>query len=344
MDNSTFGSKFLKNAIISISALCALFQLTVLLPNTIKRTDLTRDVIAYYLVKERIHNNTPIYDQPFELDLSLENGPHIPYQVLYLYPPVLASALALFPQMSFLTFARGWTMTLFFSFWVYALTLAKLSTGKVTFSGTLVAGLFLFICPDSFGAIQLGQVDPLLWMFFGLALLTPKFRNIFTTIIAVIKPWAVWPIIWSLREGRKVWLEIAFILSTSAIICSIALRTPVFMESCLTWFKDVLPSLSQGSWSNANLSISFGFLRILRYSGLWNYRGGELPLLAKSWLCFCSITAPCIIGWLLSDKSKTLQFSAIACGAILFSPICWASYLPILLTPISIIFHQRYYA
>jgi hypothetical protein len=166
-------SLFLKRGLLLLAIACAAIQFSLLLPRTFNRTDPWRDVLAYYLVKERIHNGEPVYiGQP-------ESGPHDRSYPLYLYPPILATALSALPKMTFTTFARLWTLLLYGAFWIYAAALGKLSKGKVTVSGTLIAGMILLVFPGTFRALDLGQVDPLLWAAFGLALSYPSLRGVF---------------------------------------------------------------------------------------------------------------------------------------------------------------------
>lgn len=122
--------------------------------------------------------------------------------------------------------------------------------------------------------------------------------------IGIIKPWGIWPLFWSLGKNYKVWFGAGLILVGSALIGTLVLGGPELIETCQVWFTHILPSLAQGTWNSDNRSISFAFLRIVRYIGLWTYHGGELPLWAKNWLLICGITGPCLTGWYLRHKSK----------------------------------------
>lgn len=134
--------------------------------------------MAYYLAKERVHNDLPVYAQPPNIGENPHTGPHIPYPILYLYPPILACVISTLPKMSFLAFARIWTILLYTAFVVYAATLGRLATGKFSFHTILLASFILFYFPGTSRAIILGQIDPLLWAFFGLALVIPISRGV----------------------------------------------------------------------------------------------------------------------------------------------------------------------
>jgi hypothetical protein len=305
------------------------------LPVRLLRTDQNRDLIAYYLVIERIHNNEPIY-----INLS-EKGPHKPTHAFYLYPPILSSMLAMMPAMSFVTFAQVWTLLLYVAFWIYAMCLAKIAAGHVTFTGALVAGLALTFFPGTHTALSYGQVDPFLWALFGIALTVPAIKGAGLMAVTLVKPWGIWPLFWSLRDGWRV-ITSALIFAVGSIVLGVLVRgTDVFYAEWLTWFRDVLPLLGQGSWSAGNWSISFGVLRVIKGLGLWDYSGGLLPLWARLWLLFCGITVPILTGFFLRSKHIILQISVVGCSAVVFAPICWITYLPVLLTVLSLLVGRK---
>ena len=326
--------KIFSRAVLIFAIGMAVAHFCFFLPNTLKRTDKGRDSLAYYLVMERIHNNEPIY-----AGLS-EQGPHSPAYPLFLYPPVLAGALSVLPHMTFPVFARFWTILLYGAFWVYSATLGKLASGRVTVSGTLVAASVLYFFPGAFRALELGQVDPLLWAFFGLALSFPVSRGFFTMAISIIKPWGIWPFLWSLTEGYRVWVGALLVLAGSAIMGTLVMGGVEFVGACHDWLTNVLPSVAQGTWSSDNRSLSFAVLRIAHSAGLWSYEGGALPFWARNWLLACGIGGPLLTGWCFRRKQKKLQLTAVGCIAILASPICWTTYLPVLLTFTAVLFHS----
>jgi hypothetical protein len=328
-------SSFLMRGLLLLAIGCAAIQFFLLLPRTFNRKDPWRDVFAYYLATERIHNGEPVYiSQP-------KSGPHDRSYPLYLYPPIFAIALSTLPEMSFTAFARLWTLLLYGAFWIYAATLGKLASGRWTASGTLIAGMVLLVFPGTFRALDLGQVDPLLWAAFGLALSFPSLRGVFTTSISIVKPWGIWPLLGALGEGCRVWCGAMLVLAGSALFGTLVLGGTEFAGSCQNWFTKILPSLSQGAWSPYNRSLSFALLRFSHDLGLWEYGGGSLPVWAKNWLLACSAAGPLLAGWCLRRQTGNLQLAAMGCGAILFSPVCWTTYLPVLLSFIAVLFHDK---
>ncbi len=333
--DSFVNASLFKRSLLLIALLHLVAILGYSLPVRLERTDQNRDLIAYYLTIECIHNNEPLY-----LNL-LDKGPHKPTIPVYHYPPVLSNILAMMPTMSFVTFARLWTLLLYVAFWVYATCLAKIATGRMTVSATLVAGLGLTLFPGTHVALSLGQIDPFLWALFGIALTVPAVKGAGLMAVTLIKPWAMWPLLWSLRDSWRVIIG-ASIVAAGSLVLGLFVRGPdLFYAEWMTWFRDVLPSLGQGSWSSGNWSISFGVLMVLKLLGLWDYSGGLLPLWARLWLLFCGVVIPILAGFLLRRKHMMLQLSVIGCSAVVFAPICWITYLPILLTLVSLLVRQK---
>ncbi|MDH4231495.1 MAG: hypothetical protein OEW04_05630 [Nitrospirota bacterium] len=196
----------LRRSIMFVAIFHLIAQLCYGLPKMLSRTDADRDVIAYYLAKERLHNHAPLYAG------SSESGPHDTKKTVYIYPPVLSSFLSLLPPVSLITFARLWTLFLYAAFWIYSICLAKLANGRATIATTLIFGLLVGLFPGTQRALSLGQVDPILWSLFGLSLIFPKLRGAGTMAITLVKLWGVWPLVTAFREGRSVWSGAAIVL------------------------------------------------------------------------------------------------------------------------------------
>ena len=329
-------SVLLRRSIMCVAIFHLIAQLSYGLPKMLSRTDVDRDVVVYYLAKQRIHNHEPLYA------LSSRAVPHDTRNPIYIYPPVLSSLLSFLPPMSFVTFARLWTLLLYAAFWIYSMCLAKLVQGRATITTTLVVGLIVGLFPGTQHALSLGQVDPILWALFGLALIFPKLRGAGTMAIALVKLWGVWPFVAALREGRRVWSGAAIVLVAGIGIGSLGVGSEEFFTSCWYWLTRVLPSLSQGSWDSDNWSVSFVLLRVVKLTGLWAYEGGVLPVWARTWLLITGIAGPIFTGIFLRHRGKAVQLSSVGCAAILCSPICWTSYLPVLLTFIAAFVGEKY--
>jgi hypothetical protein len=239
------------------------------------------------------------------------------------------------PPTSFVKFAQIWTVLLYAVFWIYAACLTRLAVGQATLSGTLIAGLVLTCFPGTHISLSNGQVDPFLWALFGLALAVPALRGAGLMAIALVKPWAIWPLIWTFREGKRVWIGALLIAAGSVGVGMFVLGPTKFYTQCYIWIRDVLPSVGQGTWSagtKGSWSISFAVLRAIKVLQLWAYQGGVLPFWAMAWLTFSASAAPILVGLLFRRQPMVLQVSAIGCAAVLFAPTCWTSYLPLILS------------
>ena len=335
--NSLFRFQTIKRILLLIAVFHFFLLMCYSLPKRLLRTDQNRDVLAYYLVSERIQKGEPVYG-PLP-----KAGPHKPSTPFYLYPPVLSSILAIMPPTSFVKFAQIWTFLLYAAFWICAVCLTRLAVGRVTFSGTLIAGLALTCFPGTHIALSYGQVDPFLWALFGLALAVPALRGAGLMAIALVKPWAIWPLIWAFREGKRVWIGALLVAVGGAGVGMFVLGPTTFYTECYIWIRDVLPSLGQGTWtagSKGSWSLSFAVLRAIKALQLWAYQGGVLPFWARAWLTFSASAAPLLVGWLLRRQPMALQISAMGCAAVLFSPTCWTSYLPLILSLFAVLIGQ----
>ena len=247
------------------------------------------------------------------------------------------------PPTSFVKFAQIWTVLLYAVFWIYAACLTRLAVGRATLSGILVSGLVLTCFPGTHIALSFGQLDPFLWALFGLALAVPAIRGAGLMAIALVKPWAIWPLIWTFREGKRVWIGALLVAVGGAGVGMFVLGPTKFYTECYIWIQDVLPSLGQGTWtagSKGSWSLSFAVLRAIKALQLWSYEGGVLPFWARAWLTFSASAAPLLVGWLLRRRPMALQLSAMGCAAVLFAPTCWTSYLPLMLSLFAVLIGQ----
>lgn len=303
-------------------------QLLVFLPNHWRREDVQRDVTYVYTAAERVRTGEPLY-WPWP-----EYGPHVhtemgpPYVFeRHPYPPVLAAVLAPATTLPFTTFARLWYIPLLVSFWIYAWSLTRLALGRADFWTVLVAGQLLTLFPGTYRALSLGQIDPLLWALFGVALVVPALRGAGFATSAVVKLYAGWPLLFAIgREGRRVLVPALGVAAAGFLVGGLTLGFGIFF----TWAQTMLPVVSQGTFNADNVSLSFAGLRLARMLG-WDYVPGPLPGAARLYLTGVGIAAPLLAGWLTRRARPVLQYACVGCAAVVFAPLCWSSYLPLLL-------------
>jgi len=305
-----------------------LIQLGVWLPQHWQRTDTRRDLAVYYYAARRVIEDKPLY-RPWP-DYNLDVFPN-----RYLYPPPFAAAIAPLGHLSFVWFARVWYLVLLVAFWIYAWSLARLAhpggNRRETIHAVLIAGMILAFCPESNGAMSVGNAEPILWALFGLGL-TTRLRGAAFAAGALVKIHPLWPLLLASRyEGARVLRPAAAVLLVGIIgswlVCG--------SEAWLAWWPAVSPVVSQGSFTEGNVSLSFLGLRLARLLG-WEYAGGPLPVGARLYLSVMAIAGPLGVAWLLRREQSLTQYAWVALAAMLFAPLCWTLYLPLLLAPAAV--------
>ena len=319
-------SSMIMRVVILVSIFHAVAMFVYSYPSRMARTDTERDLVAYYLLVERMNSGHDIYAGVYE------RGPHSAKYAVYQYPPVLSSVLHLLPEMSFETFARLWTTMLYLCFWIYAACLAKITFRHFTFVGLMIVGLFLTLFPGTHMALSLGQIDPLLWALMGISLISTSARSGVLVLISLIKPWALFPLLFVLHEERRSFVTASMVAGFFLLLGVFTRGLNVYFNEWSFWFAYILPSLGQGSWSADNWSVSFVLLRILDLFSFFGDRDGVLPLWARIWLLFCGVAVPLIVGFYMLKKNIMLKIAVVGSCAVVLSPLCWITYLPAILT------------
>ena len=313
-------------------------QLIVVMPRNLAVTDHEENIQIYYSAAQHASVGEPLYfRQP--VGTPIVNGG-------YLYCPFFAAVLIpIATILSFKTFVQIWYLIMFAAFWVFAWCLARLYfDDKIDIRKVLIWGLILDLFPGGYEAFSVGQIEPLLWALFGLGLVSIA-RPTLWTLCTFVKPFYMWPLFAEIVDAaRSKGIKVLFRSLIPAIIIAIAL---VFCggiicgwDSYLIWVRDVLPTLSQGSFNSGNVSISMAILRAARFMG-WQYSGGPLPALAHLWLTATAILAPMLTWFLLRRHSTQIKSAALVAAAILFAPVCWTYYLPLLLPLFALLFQRR---
>lgn len=316
----------LRAVLLVLAIIHVAMQLCVIMPTLFVRTDHNRDVIAYWNASRHAHHNQPLYG-------SYPNyGPDSTPQD-YDYAPPFAAVLSPLGALPFVTFARIWLVLTLVAFWVFCWALARL-TGQGSLFRTLICGLIAGVFPGTYLAIALGQVDPILWALFALGLLGIN-RPVLWGLNAIVKPFYIWPLLAAKHRWRSLIpagvIAVALIL-LGGIVCG--------WESYIIWARDILPTLTQGNFKAGNVSISFAVLRLARFLG-WNYLGGPLPALAHLWLTVASIGAPLLTWRFTRHFSTEIKCASIIVASALFAPVCWTSYLPLVLPLGAIAFRTK---
>jgi hypothetical protein len=291
------------------------------------------DAVQIWAQAERIRSEQPLYSP------MLGYGPHMmtgtneyPLLTHSPYLPPLAALAALAPRTTLPRFAWLQTVMVVILFWVYAAVLARLAVGKWTVDSWLVANGVLIATPGATIMMVKGNIEPLMWTLFGAAFLISR-RGVPLALMAGVKIHAAWPLLFV--AVRAPWRTAREIAPTVAILTGIVVAAMGVADSAAAiraWFQHILPALGQGTFAATNISLSFLPLRIAKWLG-WEYVSGPLPPIARVWLIAAGILAPLICGWATRRKPVELQAGAVMAAALLWSPMCWAGYLPSLFAP-----------
>lgn len=328
-------------AVQALVLVSLVFHVGQVIPETLAVTRAKYDVYTYYLAAQRVRSGEALY-QPwpeYGPHINTAGGPGYPLE-RYPYPPPLAVLLAPATTLPGVVFIQAWGVLLLAAFWGYAACLARLATLRWTLPGTLLAAAILQLTPGTRIVLAYGNVEPLLWLAFGLALVFPAARGACFTLAAAVKTFGIWPLLLAFREdGRRAVRSAAAVAGGLALVCSAVMGPSDFFGACADWFRYMLPAASQGSFAIfkglgfGNLSLSMAGLRLADALG-WEYVPGPLPSWARVYLSLVSVTAPLVaIWWTRSLRNTPLRYAVVTCAAMIFAPIFWTTYLPVLLAP-----------
>lgn len=339
-----------RSAVATAAAASHLLVLAPLAIGVWDRQDWQRDTPAYFLAIERARSAEPLYAE-------LPEGPHrIGDPQHFLYPPFFAAVGSLAPASDYMTFNRAWLAIALVAFWGFAACLAVLVAGRAGTAHILVAGLVLAAVPGSLSAIIVGQADPLLWCLAGLALAAPRLSGVGLTLVASVKLYAGWPVLFGLlRRDRALVFGTAL---TSVVLVALgahALGPARLAEETRRWLEIVMPALSQGqfeivenpqlrllAWvTSGNFSLAFLPLHAARAAG-WDPGAGDLPGAIRLYLLACGVGAPLLAGVLTQQRHRVVQYAIVLAAAAVFAPVFRASYAPILLlVPAALLMERR---
>jgi hypothetical protein len=288
------------------------------------------DMDIYYKAAVRLKQGADIY-QPWD-----NYGPHLVPNRFFYSPPFFLLTRPLV-ELDYTGFGRVWLVLMMGAFWVYAACLAKLAMGRWNWKGTLV---FCMLTNMSFGgnyALNLGQFEPVMWMLLGLAL-TTKNRAGWLVWATLVKVHPVWSLALALYEGKaRAWKQM-LLFALPVLLASLWL---VGAHNWAMWWPSTGPVAAQGTFFAGNCSFSFFGLRVANYLG-WLQATAPLPLWAKAYLSLCAVGAPLGMAFAARKASFELRLALVASVTILFSPLCWSCYYPILLLPAAVWLGERH--
>jgi hypothetical protein len=327
--------KLLYTGFLVLSFFHVIVQLVVFLPEHLRFTDITRDHHVYYVALRQLHQGQEFYKS------WPDYGPHL-IPNAYFYPPPFLAALYPLGWLSEAAFSRLWYGIMLLSFWLYAWCLARLVSRRVSWDKILIAGLCLALCPGMMGGgMSMGNVQVVLTTLWGAAFAF-NMRAVGLAVSAVIKIHPALPLGAALldcarNQGWPVALRTIAVPALAVIIGAFILGLLICGPDAYTqWAREVPPVLSQGTFYHDNYSLSMGVLRLLRYWGIWHYNIGPLPSGPRFFLTTCTLAGPLLTWWVARRWPDDLRQACIGAATVLFAPLCWSCYFPILLVPLCI--------
>lgn len=325
-----FARRALWCVVCFLGLLHCLMQLGIWLPGHALREDSKRDVPVYFKAARAAKSGRPLY-RPY-----VNYGPEqVPNR--FFYPPPFAAALSLglgwnssADAAAARNFSRLWYGLLLVAFWLYAWTLARLAGGRGPWP-VLVAGLALELWPGANIAMSYGNAEPVMWALLGgsLALASGAARGAALALASLIKVYPLLPLVVAARREARPYALGAL----ATLVAGAALGVAVCgLEAFAAWRAAAGPVAAQGTFLGNNVSLSFAVLRLANLAG-WHYPGGPLPLPARLFLMACALTAPFAALWCTRKSEVKWQVAITLSATVLFAPLCWDMYLPILLLP-----------
>lgn len=314
---------------MALGVLHLLLQLALWLPMHWQFRDDNRDLFIYHAASQRVLQGEPIYTaQP-------NYGPNqVP--TTFLYPPAFAAVIAPLGRLSLPAFSRAWYCLLIAAFWVYAASLACLVMRRATVESTLIAGLVLAAWPGGMIGMSLGNAQPIVHALWGVALVGAAMAKgaacgAALAASALIKIHPLWTLAVAWKSDRRSIAPSLAVLLAGAVLGAVMCG----VQSHWEWWKYAQPVVAQGSFASGNFSLSFLVLRAAKYLG-WPYHSGPLPLLARAYLAATTVLAPLVALWMMRHQKPALQMSVVGAVAVLFAPLCWDNYMPMLLAPLAL--------
>jgi hypothetical protein len=295
-------------------------QVAVLLPMFLLRYFPMADVDVYALAAQHVRLHQPLYPLMPYGDLRAADGSYLPF----LYPPPYAAAVAPLGALPRYLIVRILYFVTFLAFWAYAATLGRLATGRWTERGMFGAGLILTCVPGAYFNLIAGQAEPLLWLGFSLALLTPA-RGALLAASCLVKPFAAWPLALAVvREPRRVLPQAVVTLLLGLVIGGLVCGWGSYHE----WLAYTPDRMYRVIFYYRNISLSLLPLRALGWQ--------SLPTWGRLFLWGMYVLGPGLLGWVNRKRPLPLQLAWVGAAAILFAPFSRDYYLPLLLVPLAL--------
>jgi hypothetical protein len=299
-------------------------QLFYWLPIAWRRDDTSSlDFIVYYATARAVAAREPLYEGCRHHDVRRPPG-------CYLYPPPFAALLMPLGGLGARAFQRVWYAIVLAAFWAYAAGLVSIACRRVTLERVLIAGAVVQLVPGTTLTMGAGNADLVVWALCAFGLGTSRVTPALgcAAALKVYPAWALPAALAAIERGR---LRAA---ATSAAVLGLVLGLSLLVVGAAPfadWLREAVPVLSEGTFTEGNVSIPMGVLRLLRATGLWTLQGGSLPGAARVFLVAAQAAAVVAVTVRTRRLRAPLPGAAALVTAALFAPLCWWDYAPLLL-------------
>lgn len=310
----------IKRILLILSVFCSAGFLFYWLPHQLAlKDDIYCDLNVYISAVTHLKHHQSLY-----VPLSMYGPDRLP--IWYFYPPQFAVFFLSIRKLGINLLSHNiWLPLLALSLIIYAFTCSYIVRGntRTTYSEAFIWATILFFSPSILDAIGVGNIDMLLLALLGLGFAFPRFAPALFAIVGQVKVYALLALLVLWIRERRGFIQAGIPL---ALGCLLGICVCGF-ESYIEWKKLVATVITQGTFSPANLSLSFALLRILHGLHIWHYISGPLPFGPRLYLQTASIIGPLVTVYFCRRLPNQKLYAIAIFSTLLFSPLCWPNYL-----------------
>jgi hypothetical protein len=323
-------------AVGGLCGLLTLFHLALALPPAFNpgRTLIGRDLDAYYTAaRAAAHRESPYTDVG---EWTMARTPRV-----YLYPPPFAVATAPLGLLSPLAFYRVWFTLLEVALWGFCLSLVWLATRRWEGSAALLVGPLAF-SPLLIGSFMLGNADVIVLATCALALVAALYDRPYlaAALVAAAACMKIYPAVLLIPLARRSGYRSLGAAGAILLAANAAAWLWLGGRSYRDFMTRAVPVASQGTLHAANLSPAALLARSAAALG-WFDPTHPAPGWLRAGMAIAGglfLVAACVVAARLPFE---LAFSGAASLSVLAGAISWASYWPVVLILVAVLWHAR---
>ena len=277
------------------------------------------DADVYAMAADNARHGKPLYPLTPQGDPRTPEGGYLPF----LYPPPFAAALAPLGNLPHQTTVNLFRWLALLGSVAYALCLVRLAGRAISLRSVLVALNVLLLMPGFRFNLIAGQIEPLLWTMFALAIMGMG-RGGLLAASCLVKPFAAWPLaLAAWREPKRVLPWAAGVLIAGFLVGGLVCGWGSYAQ----WLAYAPARMYRVAFYYENISLGLAPLRLLGWT--------QLPAWGRPFLMGMYLLMPGLVAWAMRRRPAALQIGWVGAAAILFAPFSRMYYLPLLLVPIA---------